>query len=105
MPVTTTLGGGALVALGVHEGPYRFPRAGFSPAHTGRVFHNRGVVLASLGYFGHMWELYAMWAWFLYFARQALAEHHTMAEAAAPLLTFCRDRCWRARLCARRRPG
>jgi MFS family permease len=28
-----------------------------------RTFGNRGVRLASLGYFGHMWELYAVWAW------------------------------------------
>ncbi len=52
------------------------------------MFHNRGVVLASVGYFGHMWELYAMWSWFLYFSRQALEEQHVTGEAAAPLLTF-----------------
>ena len=27
------------------------------------VFSNRGVRLANFGYFGHMWELYAMWTW------------------------------------------
>jgi MFS family permease len=27
------------------------------------VFANRGVRLANFGYFGHMWELYAMWTW------------------------------------------
>ena len=32
---------------------------------------NRGVRLASLGYFGHMWELYAAWAWVHVFFAQA----------------------------------
>ncbi|HVM69898.1 MAG TPA: MFS transporter [Gaiellaceae bacterium] len=64
-----TAAGGALVLLAVREGPFAFPRARFDPRQAGRVFRNRGVRLASLGYFGHMWELYAMWAWFLVFAR------------------------------------
>lgn len=54
---------GALIALQVREGPYPFPLAVFDPRQTGRTFRNRGVRLASLGYFGHMWELYAAWAW------------------------------------------
>src|SRR5436305_1972931 len=60
-----------LVALPVDDGPYRFPPAVFDPHQIRRVFANRGVRLASLGYFGHMWELYAMWAWFLVFFRAA----------------------------------
>ena len=63
-----TAAGGLLVLLAVREGPYPFPRAAFDPRQAGLVFHNRGVRLASLGYFGHMWELYAMWAWFVVFA-------------------------------------
>jgi MFS family permease len=68
--VTTTLTlTGAAIALLVRDGPYPFPRAVFDPRQIGRVFSNRGVRLACLGYFGHMWELYAMWAWFLLFFR------------------------------------
>ena len=30
-----------------------------------------------LGYFGHMWELYAMWTWIAAFATASLAERAT----------------------------
>jgi MFS family permease len=62
-----TAAGGLLAGLAVPEGPFPFPRAVFEPRQARLVFANRGVRLASLGYFGHMWELYAMWAWFLVF--------------------------------------
>jgi MFS family permease len=62
---------GGLIALRVNEGPFSFPPAIFAPRQLARVFANRRVRLASLGYFGHMWELYAMWAWFLVFFRAA----------------------------------
>ncbi len=59
---------GALVArVAVPEGPFPFPRATFDPRQARLVFANRDVRLACLGYFGHMWELYAMWAWFVVF--------------------------------------
>lgn len=57
-----SIAGGA-VALMVSEGPFPFPRAVFDPRQVRRTFANPGVRLASLGYFGHMWELYAAWAW------------------------------------------
>ena len=47
----------------VREGPNRFPSARFDPHMALAVFRERGPRLACLGYFGHMWELYAMWAW------------------------------------------
>ena len=47
----------------VTEGPDRFPAARFDLRMAGAVFHERGPRLACFGYFGHMWELYSMWAW------------------------------------------
>jgi MFS family permease len=59
-----TAAGGLLAELAGRDGPYPFPRASFDPRAATRVMRDRAVRLASVGYFGHMWELYAMWAWF-----------------------------------------
>jgi MFS family permease len=53
----------AIVIGLVKEGPYRFPAARFDMRMAGAIFGERGLRLACWGYFGHMWELYAMWAW------------------------------------------
>jgi MFS family permease len=76
-----TLIGGA-IALTVPDGPYSFPAARFDVHQLGLVFRNPGVRLAALGYFGHMWELYAMWAWFLVFFRATVAGGSSAAYAA-----------------------
>lgn len=55
--------GGLIVLLFVGDGPHTLPPARFKWNQAIEVFRNRGVRLASFGYFGHMWELYAMWAW------------------------------------------
>ena len=83
-----TLLGGAIAVTAVHEGPFPFPRAVFDPRQIGRVFRNRGVRLASIGYFGHMWELFAMWAWFAAFMIARAEATATPSTRAAPLFTF-----------------
>jgi hypothetical protein len=55
--------GGGAIALLVGEGPFATGTAPFDVRQVINVFRNRGVRLASYGYFGHMWELYAMWTW------------------------------------------
>jgi len=60
--------GGAIVVTAVADGPYVASSARFDPAAVGRVFSDRGTRLATLGYLGHMWELYAVWTWIAAFA-------------------------------------
>jgi MFS family permease len=55
--------GGVLAALFVDEGPYRAATPPFNWKYVGQIWSDREIVLANLGYLGHMWELYAMWAW------------------------------------------
>lgn len=62
--LSALLGAGLFLAV-VREGPYPFSRAMFDPRQIGQVFRNRNLMLVNAGYLGHMWELYALWAWLL----------------------------------------
>ena len=59
--------GGLLAAIFVREGPYQSRASHFSWRFAGEVFQKRGLRLAIIGYLGHMWELFAMWAWLAVF--------------------------------------
>lgn len=52
-----------LAALWVRPGPYLGKAPPFDWRFAGRVLSDRPTRLANFGYLGHMWELYAMWAW------------------------------------------
>ncbi|PYQ31869.1 MAG: MFS transporter [Acidobacteria bacterium] len=70
----------------VGEGPYALPNQPFDAKQITRVFANRGVRLANFGYFGHMWELYAMWTWAPVMIRASIAasgDSPKLAEAAS----------------------
>ncbi|MEM1128986.1 MAG: MFS transporter [Pseudomonadota bacterium] len=83
-----SLAAAGLVAVVGREGPYPFSRAVFSPRQIGEVARNRPLMLANLGYFGHMWELYALWGWYLAFATAAMQAQGVGGPGLASLLTF-----------------
>ena len=69
------------------EGPHSFAKTTVDIRQIGAIVRNKPVMLANLGYFGHMWELYAMWGWFLAFALAANTEAGMTLNAS--LLAFC----------------
>jgi MFS family permease len=54
---------GLLVVMAFREGPYPFAPRQFSWGLVATVVRVKQWRLATGGYLGHMWELYAFWAW------------------------------------------
>jgi MFS family permease len=58
----SAVAGGALMLLGVGDGPFLRARARFDYSMAFKVFRHRQFRYTAFGYFGHMWELYAFWS-------------------------------------------
>lgn len=54
--------GGASIRLFVPDGPNAVTGTKFNSKAIAIIFRSRDLRSASFGYFGHMWELYAFWA-------------------------------------------
>ncbi len=81
--------GGTLVLAIARDGPHVAATAPFDPHAIRKVFSSRGARLATLGYLGHMWELYAMWTWVAVFAAASFAASGMAnANAAGSLAAF-----------------
>jgi MFS family permease len=81
-----SVAGAILLYALVPDGPYRKKGHSFSFAAMGGVFRNASFRGASFGYFGHMWEVYAFWA----FVPWAVINypHKGTAATTGPLLSF-----------------
>jgi MFS family permease len=75
--VGSTSGGAVVAALmvaaGYRDGPWAVPARPFSWRLAGDVLRGREMRLATAGYLGHMWELYAFWAFVAGYWQASLA--------------------------------
>jgi MFS family permease len=71
----------------VREGPYQAPSQPFDLHGLRSIARARGVRLATGGYLGHMWELYAMWSGMAGFWTY-VAQQRGLSPGTGPALAF-----------------
>jgi MFS family permease len=73
----------AVVMKFVRAGPNLRTASRFKPKYVLKAWTNKPLRLANIGYFGHMWELYAMWAWLGVFLASSFARNPGGPSATA----------------------
>ncbi len=84
-----TAAGAAVAVAALRPGPYLAVRAITpNPRYALALFAEPGPRLVSLGYFGHMWELYALWTWLSIFVVAGREERGDATAASTGLIAF-----------------
>lgn len=79
--------GGSLVLLFVPDGPFRRINAAAKFKGIFQVFRKKDFRAVAFGYFGHMWEIYTVWA-FLPLILQTYLRLHPASHFSVPLFSF-----------------
>ena len=80
---------GGLLAFTIRLGPHHARAAAFRPQAIALAWTDRRIRRAYIGYLGHMWELYVMWAWIgtaaaiSYAATRSAADAESLAKLTA----------------------
>ena len=82
-----SLAGGLLMTLLVPDGPYLVKGTKFNSKAFLLIFQSKNLRSASFGYFGHMWELYTLWAFFPVLLREYA--NVTRQPLNIPFWSFC----------------
>lgn len=74
-----------VMLLVVRDGPHVIATARFDPRAALTIVTNRKARAATLGYLGHMWELYGCWTWIAAFGAASAALHGASAAWWGPV--------------------